>query len=44
MGPDQLTSYMILQTDKIYLQILSEEIVSPDYAAWMNDYEITRFL
>jgi ribosomal-protein-alanine N-acetyltransferase len=35
---------MILQTDKIYLQILSDQNVSPDYASWMNDYEITRFL
>jgi [ribosomal protein S5]-alanine N-acetyltransferase len=35
---------MLLQTDRIYLEILSEENVSPDYHQWMNDYEITRFL
>ncbi len=35
---------MLLQTDRIYLKILSEENVSPDYHQWLNDYEITRFL
>lgn len=35
---------MILQTDKIYLQLLSEENASSEYAEWMNDYEVNRFL
>lgn len=35
---------MILQTDKIYLDILSDDNVSPDYVNWMNDYQITRYL
>jgi RimJ/RimL family protein N-acetyltransferase len=29
---------------EIYLTILSEANYSPNYAGWMNDYEITRFL
>lgn len=35
---------MILETEKIFLDLLSAENVSPDYANWMNDYNITKFL